>query len=85
MFWALALFSSNGLACFGRCGALGVCAAAEKSAAGGAGFEVGAERDRPIRPSPARVGGDCAVPGGFPLDPSPAVVAGPDRAAAVSA
>ena len=69
------------LAKFGLGGALGVFASEKIGATGGAGFELGAERERPGRPVPAGVGGDCAVAGGFPFDPRPSVVIGLDRAA----
>ena len=69
------------LAKFGLGGALGVFASENIGAPGGAGFDLDAERDRPVYPGTAGVGGDCAVAGGFPFDPRPSVVAGPDRAA----
>ena len=69
------------LAKFGRGGALGIFVAEENGAPGGAGFDLGAEWDRPVCPGTDGVGGDCAVSGGFPFDSCPSVVIGPDRAA----
>ena len=46
-----------------------------------AGFDLGAECDRPVCPSADGVGGDCAVSGGFPFDSRASVVIGLDRAA----
>ena len=69
------------LAKFGRGGALGIFVAEEIGTPGGAGFDLGAERDRPVYPGTAGVGGDCAVAGGFPFDSRSSIVTGPDRAA----
>ena len=69
------------LAKFGRGGALGVFASENIGAPGGAGFDLGAEWDRPVCPGADGVGGDCAVSGGFPFDSGASVVIGLDRAA----